>query len=54
MKFKTDNKYLYVEGIQFINGLYETDDTDKIAILKKYADSVKVIPDEKKEDKKSK
>jgi len=43
MKFKTDNLFLYVERIQFINGLYETTDKDKIAILKKYPDSISVV-----------
>jgi len=47
MKFKTDNLFLFAEGIQFINGLYETIKEDEIAILNKYADTISIIPEEK-------
>ena len=43
MKFKTDNLFLFVEKIQFINGEYETIKENEIAILKKYPDSVSVV-----------
>lgn len=38
MKYKADNLFLYVEGMQFRNGEYSTTDKDKIAILKRYSD----------------
>ena len=47
MKFKTDNLFLFVEGIQFLNGEYETTKESDIAILNKYADTVSIIPEEK-------
>ena len=52
MKFKTDNLFLYVEGVQFVNGEYETTNKNEIAILKRYADSISVI--EEKSSKKAK
>ncbi|WP_180964060.1 hypothetical protein [Haloimpatiens massiliensis] len=48
MKFKTDNLFLYVEGIQFRNGEYSTTKKNEIEILKKYSDTVKVIKEENK------
>ena len=48
MKFRTDNLFLFVEGIQFRNGLYETIKENEIAILKKYPDSVSVEKSTKK------
>lgn len=50
MKFKTDNQFLFVEGIQFLNGTYETKDAKKIEILKKYSDSISIV-ETKKTDK---
>lgn len=51
MKFKTDNSFLFVEGIQFINGEYETIDKKEIKILKRYDDSISVTEDDKSETK---
>lgn len=48
MKFKTNNKFLYVEGIQFLDGIYETKDEKEIAILKRYSDSIEVLEEKKK------
>lgn len=48
MKFKSDNKYLFVEGIQFIDGKYETKDENEIAILKRYPDSIDILEEDKK------
>jgi len=51
MKFKTDNLFLFVEKIQFLNGEYETTKEDEITILKKYADTIKVVEEEKSSQK---
>lgn len=47
MKFKSQNLWLFVEGIQFRNGLYSTTDKKEIEILKKYADSISIVAEEK-------
>lgn len=52
MKFKTNNLFLYVEKIQFINGEYETKDKNEITILEKYSDTISVI--EEKSSRKAK
>ncbi|MBZ9616792.1 hypothetical protein [Clostridium estertheticum] len=48
MKFKTENSFLYVEKIQFLNGEYKTTDKDEVAILKKYSDSISIIEEKPK------
>lgn len=53
MKFKTDNQFLFCEGIQFFNGLYETTDEDKIEILKKYTDSISLVEEKPSKPKKT-
>lgn len=53
MKFKCDNLFLYVEGIQFFNGEYETTNKYDLEILNRYKDSIS-IAEETKEDKPTK
>lgn len=43
MKFKSDYEFLFVEGIQFRDGKYETKNEDEIEILKKYPDRVEEV-----------
>lgn len=43
MKFKSNYPYLYVEGIQFKNGEYETTKKNEIEILKRYSDRIEVV-----------
>lgn len=43
MKFKCDNLWLFVEGIQFRNGEYSTIDENEIEILNRYKDSVFIV-----------
>lgn len=50
MKFKSDNLFLFCEGIQFIDGFYETTDEKKIKVLKKYPDSISEVLEEKKSE----
>ena len=47
MKFKTENLFMFVEGIQFINGDYSTTDKNEIETLKRYADTISIVEDEK-------
>ncbi|MBM7869231.1 hypothetical protein JOC70_000700 [Clostridium pascui] len=47
MKFKTENLWLFVEGIQFRNGVYSTTNENEIKLLKKYVDSISIIAEEK-------
>lgn len=53
MKYKSENLFLFVEGIQFINGEYKTTDKNEIEKLKRYSDVIKVVEDKSSKAEKS-
>ena len=50
-KFKSKIDYLFVEGIQFIKGFYETEDENEIKILNSYPATIMQVFEEVEKEK---